>query len=86
MAGSKAKKVEKQPEVANTSIAAEDGPLTTSSGVSRNLILLPIFFCIGVAILVEAYRIRLMAINDFGAVIHEFDPYFVSSAFSFLDE
>jgi len=27
-------------------------------------------------ILKQAYRIRLMAINDFGTVIHEFDPYF----------
>ena len=40
---------------------------------------------------VEAYNIRLYAINEYGRVIHEFDPYFnyrateVSVQYSFLD-
>ena len=52
-----------------------------SSGVivSRNIIVMPIFFIIGFMILSTAYWIRLMAIQEYGPVIHEFDPYFVSA-------
>jgi hypothetical protein len=35
-----------------------------------------ILFSVAIRILIEAYRIRLIAIRDFGLVIHEFDPYF----------
>jgi len=57
-----------------------------SSGVivSRNIIVMPIFFIIGFMILSTAYWIRLMAIQEYGPVIHEFDPYFNLRATEYL--
>jgi hypothetical protein len=48
----------------------------TGSPFHQLTVLNAILFSVAIRILVEAYRIRLMAIRDFGLVIHEFDPYF----------
>jgi hypothetical protein len=68
----KAKKAEQQE------IQEAQEAVSSQVGMSRNTILMPIFFIIGLLTLGEAYRIRLMAIHEYGPVIHEFDPYFVS--------
>ena len=43
---------------------------------SKSTIVAALAVVIGVGILITSYRIRMMAINEFGPVIHEFDPYF----------
>ena len=43
---------------------------------SKNTLVAAVAAVIGAGILFTSYRIRLMAINEFGTVIHEFDPYF----------
>lgn len=44
--------------------------------LGRRTVVYMILFSVAIRILIEAYRIRLIAIRDFGLVIHEFDPYF----------
>ena len=77
MAKSKAaKELPPAPEPEATPPVAAASPTSNSSSLSKNTILFPLAFIIAMEILKQAYRIRLMAINDFGTVIHEFDPYF----------
>lgn len=43
---------------------------------SKDSVITALALVIGSCILMVSYQIRLMAIRDFGTVIHEFDPYF----------
>jgi dolichyl-diphosphooligosaccharide---protein glycosyltransferase len=54
----------------STSAAAE-----TSKGL-LHMVWLGVIAYVVVVILNSAYRIRMHAIEEFGPVIHEFDPYF----------
>ena len=59
-----------------TAPAASSSSYTTSSDDLLNLVWLgAIIYGIGY-FLQQAYIIRLQAINEYGPVIHEFDPYF----------
>ena len=42
----------------------------------QNLVWTTLLAYLGYKVLMAAYNIRLGAINQFGPVIHEFDPYF----------
>ena len=56
------------------------GSSTTSSSMMSNMILhsivgIPLFTLLYYCC-IEAYKIRLYALEEYGLIIHEFDPYF----------
>ena len=54
-------------------------PVVTAIKISSTVIL-SVILLMTVYTLRESFYIRLIAIRDYGRVIHEFDPYFVSSS------
>jgi asparagine N-glycosylation enzyme membrane subunit Stt3 len=47
-----------------------------NSFISKSFVVAMFGATIGTIILLTSYNIRTMAIDEFGPVIHEFDPYF----------
>eukprot|EP00584_Thalassiosira_punctigera_P022138 CAMPEP_0172552596 /NCGR_PEP_ID=MMETSP1067-20121228/46223_1 /TAXON_ID=265564 ORGANISM="Thalassiosira punctigera, Strain Tpunct2005C2" /NCGR_SAMPLE_ID=MMETSP1067 /ASSEMBLY_ACC=CAM_ASM_000444 /LENGTH=960 /DNA_ID=CAMNT_0013340615 /DNA_START=110 /DNA_END=2995 /DNA_ORIENTATION=+ len=74
----------------SSSSSASSSPSSASVGSSSDYViglalLGAVLYAIGV-FLQNAYEIRLQAIQEFGPVIHEFDPYFNWRATQYLDE
>ena len=70
--------------MASSKSSSKSSSVASSPVVSGAMLLLKLYFLL--AFLQRAYTIRLHAIEEYGLVIHEFDPWFNYRATEYYDE
>lgn len=63
-------------------MSTSTGKAAASSSKMSSAVILSVILLLTVYTLRESFYIRLIAIRDYGRVIHEFDPYFVSTIYT----
>ena len=64
-------------------MSTSSGKATVNAASISSTVILSVILLLTVYTLRESFYIRLIAIRDYGRVIHEFDPYFVSTVSTF---
>jgi len=82
------KRQEPKPSSSNAAAKKRDSKAEATTGTTMNVVLSSLFLIgagqIFYRMLLESYKIRLYAIEEYGRVIHEFDPYFNYRATEYL--